>query len=81
MNGLELFTPDSKKEAPRMVSAGKLDRNFARCMPAQLGLFASIVPNFSEKGWYLDLAPPGSGTYVLGAVDGVIKWIATEDCE
>jgi hypothetical protein len=24
---------------------------------------------------------PEEGTYVLGAVDGVIDWIATEDCE
>jgi hypothetical protein len=25
-------------------------------------------------------APPGSGTSVLGAVDGVLTWIATEEC-
>lgn len=24
--------------------------------------------------------PPPSGTHVLGAVDGSIQWIATEDC-
>lgn len=23
---------------------------------------------------------PGSGTYVLGAVDGALSWIATEEC-
>lgn len=23
---------------------------------------------------------PGSGTHVLGAVDGVLQWIATEEC-
>jgi hypothetical protein len=23
---------------------------------------------------------PGSGTHVLGAVDGAIQWIATEEC-
>jgi hypothetical protein len=26
------------------------------------------------------LAGPASGTYVLGSIDGVIQWIATEDC-
>jgi hypothetical protein len=26
-------------------------------------------------------APPGSGTHVLGAVDGTIQWIATEECD
>lgn len=25
--------------------------------------------------------PPSSGTYVLGAINGVIQWIATESCE
>ena len=25
--------------------------------------------------------PPASGTHVLGAIDGAIQWIATEDCE
>jgi hypothetical protein len=24
--------------------------------------------------------PPTTGTYVLGAIDGVIQWLATEDC-
>lgn len=23
---------------------------------------------------------PSSGTYVLGSIDGLIQWIATEDC-
>ena len=26
-------------------------------------------------------ASPGSGTYVLGSVDGALTWIATEECE
>jgi hypothetical protein len=25
--------------------------------------------------------PPASGTHVLGAINGTIQWIATEDCE
>jgi hypothetical protein len=24
---------------------------------------------------------PSGGTYVLGSVDGVVQWIATQDCE
>jgi hypothetical protein len=31
-------------------------------------------------GEYLD-SPPSDGTYVLGSINGVIQWIATEDCE
>jgi len=29
---------------------------------------------------WLDLTPPSEGTYVLGARDGVIVWLETEDC-
>lgn len=25
--------------------------------------------------------PPSSGTYVLGAINGAIQWIATESCD
>lgn len=25
-------------------------------------------------------SPPGSGTHVLGVVDGLMQWIATEEC-
>ena len=80
MNGLELFVPDTKKEPPRQVSASKLDRNFARCMPAKIGLLSALSPNYTKDGWYLDFAPPANGTYVLGSVNGVVQWIATEDC-
>lgn len=80
MNGLELFTKDAQSEPPRQVSAGKLDRNFARCMPAKRGLLAGMRPNFARDGWWIDLNPPADGTYVLGAVNGQIQWLATQDC-
>lgn len=31
-------------------------------------------------GWVQFQAPPSSGTHVLGAVDGTLQWIATEEC-
>lgn len=31
-------------------------------------------------GWVPFTAPPTSGTHVLGAVDGALQWIATEEC-
>jgi len=54
MNGLEPFTPDTKGEPPRQVSAGKLDRNFARCMPLPYdGPTPPYRVNFSKSGWRL----------------------------
>jgi len=79
-NGLKKFLDDLKGEPPRMVSALKLDENFARCAPAERGLLAALKLNFTHEGWYLDLTPPGNGTYVLGSVNGRVQWIATEDC-
>jgi hypothetical protein len=33
------------------------------------------------SGFKLKIPPvPQSGTYVLGAVDGALQWIATEEC-
>ncbi len=26
------------------------------------------------------LAPPATGTYILGSIDGTVQWIATTDC-
>lgn len=35
-----------------------------------------------ELSWQSGIPePPGSGTFVLGAVDGALAWIATEECE
>jgi hypothetical protein len=79
-NGLKKFVDDLKGEPPRTVSALKLDENFARCAPAERGLLSAMGLNFTHEGWYLDLRPPGNGTYVLGAVNGQVQWIATEDC-
>jgi hypothetical protein len=79
-NGLEKFADDVKSDPPRVVSASKLDRNFARCMPAERGLFGATKINYAHDGWSIDIAPPGSGTYVLGAVNGTLQWIATQDC-
>jgi hypothetical protein len=32
--------------------------------------------------WKEDIpTPPATGTYVLGAITGVIQWISTEECE
>jgi hypothetical protein len=36
---------------------------------------------FWKDGRFITLTqPPSSGTHVLGAVNGVLQWIATEEC-
>lgn len=35
---------------------------------------------FSDTGNFQWLTAPATGTHVLGAVDGVLQWIATEEC-
>ncbi len=52
---LEKFKDDLVKKRPRRVSAGKLDRNFAKCYPAKRGLLERLGPvNESESGWFID---------------------------
>ena len=35
---------------------------------------------WGANGWQPAPAPPSSGTHVLGAVDGALTWISTEEC-
>lgn len=66
---------------PYRISADDLDKNFAFCvLDAPNGWIesSSIGSHYSRK---LKLPPlPSSGTYVLGFVDGAIRWIETESC-
>ena len=79
---LEKFSEDLKKDPPRAVSASKLDRNFRRCLPAQRGqLIGPFAIVESDEGWYLELRGVPSQTAVLGARNGVLTWIQTEECE
>ena len=50
---------------PYRISAGDLMRNF----------------NYLDQKEGLPDPPSGSGTYVLGCVDGVIQWLETEGCD
>lgn len=79
---LEKFETDLANEPPRLVSAGKLDRNFRRCMPAQRG---GLVGPFSivetDEGWYLEPKGAPGQTAVLGIRNGVLTWLETEECQ
>jgi hypothetical protein len=67
---------------PVQISAGDLMRNFVY---ASLDADASLIENTTGQGGHSGRklkipAAPSSGTHVLGAVGGVLTWIATEEC-
>jgi hypothetical protein len=65
---------------PYAIKAQDLMKNFVY---AALDIPGNVVEEFSGEGGYRQrrLKPPASGTWVLGAKDGVVQWIETEACE
>ncbi len=67
---------------PYQIRASDLDKNFVF---ATLDVDASLIESITGTGGHparrLKIpAAPSSGTHVLGAVDGELQWIATEEC-
>ena len=67
---------------PVQISAADLMRNFVM---AALDADPSLIEQTTGQGGHparkLKIpAVPSGGTYVLGAVDGALQWIATEEC-
>jgi len=79
------FEAESKKPVtpsgggPMQISAKALMKNFVF---ATFQLPDDMVEETSGKNGHTTrkLKAPTSGTYVLGAIDGVIQWIETEAC-
>lgn len=67
---------------PYQIRADDLDKNFVW---ATLEINAGLVEQTTGQGGHPQRklkipAVPGSGTHVLGAVDGTLTWLATEEC-
>ena len=67
---------------PVQLSAADLMRNFVF---ASLDADPSLIEQTTGQGGHESRklkipAVPGSGTHVLGAVNGALQWIATEEC-
>lgn len=67
---------------PYQIKAADLDRNFVF---ATLEIDATLVQETSGQEGFTKRklkipAVPSSGTYVLGAVEGALTWISTEEC-
>jgi hypothetical protein len=65
---------------PYAIKAQDLMKNFVY---AAIDLPEGVTEEFSGEGGYRQrrLKPPASGTWVLGAKDGVVQWLETEACE
>jgi hypothetical protein len=75
-------TAGPAKGYPYQLRGADLHKNFVY---AALDAHSSLVEQFTGPGGFqgrkLKIPPvPGEGTHVLGAVDGALAWIATEEC-
>jgi hypothetical protein len=68
---------------PRTIRAKDLDNNNKKLTVLQgEGTPPSYTVKYTPDGIILNVlpTPPASGTHVLGAVNGAVQWLATEDC-
>lgn len=67
---------------PVQLSAADLMRNFVHAaLDADPSLIEQTTGQGGHKARKLKIpAAPATGTHVLGAVDGTLQWIATEEC-
>ncbi len=67
---------------PVQLSAADLMRNFVHAaLDADPSLIETTTGQGGHAGRKLKIpAAPSSGTHVLGAVNGALTWIATEEC-
>ena len=63
-----------------MGSGAHAQREVKLMVPIEAGTAAGQFAVWSGTTWTPSIAPPASGTHVLGAVEGVLTWIATEKC-
>lgn len=67
---------------PYQIRATDLMKNFVHAsLEADPSIIEPIIGQGGHVGRRLKIpAAPGSGTHVLGVVDGVLQWVATEEC-
>ena len=68
---------------PDGTASGELLRwnsEAAKWEPFGRGTNAGQMIVWGANGWQPAPAPPSSGTHVLGAVNGALTWISTEEC-
>ena len=78
---VDFQTVPKSGNSAKPISSSDLMRNFAwaKLVVDNSLLDTTTVMGFSAHKFKMP-ALPGSGTFVLGAVDGSMQWIATEEC-
>jgi hypothetical protein len=67
---------------PYQIRASDLDKNFVfAALDADESLIETTTGQGGHQARKLKIpAVPSEGTHVLGAVDGTLQWLATEEC-
>lgn len=75
-------TGTNASDYPYAISARDLMQDFVyAALDADQSLIEEVVGQGGHNSRRLKIpAAPQSGTYVLGAENGVLKWLETEDC-
>lgn len=82
VNFQEKVAQNNASGYPYQIAASDLQKNFVY---AALDVNDGLVENFTGPGGHTARrlkipAPPATGTNVLGAVNGTLTWLATEEC-
>jgi hypothetical protein len=59
---------------------GHQNRKVALRVTIEQGNTTGQIAVWNGGNWAPSIAPPITGTYVLGAVDGQLQWISTDQC-
>ncbi len=73
--------PAGGKGYPYQISARDLMANFKflmNQMPEGINKNDTLI--FDGKKWIILAAPPSTGTYVPGCVNGKMQWLSTSEC-
>ena len=74
-----------KLDYPLVIKAIHLDENFKMTTLLESNAEPKLYDlEYTKDGTRITRIlpePPSTGTHVLGAIDGAIQWIATQDCE
>ena len=74
------FDKDEFKITTTSGTGGHEAREVELTVKIKAGTAAGEFAVWDGLSWSPSIAPPTTGTHVLGSVDGVLQWIATEEC-
>ncbi len=76
----EDFNTDDFKVTNALGAGGHKNRKIALNVQIKTGSATGQIAVWNGLNWEPSVAPPTTGTHVLGSVDGALTWISTEEC-